>query len=197
MYFYIVQPLVCKIVTRLHRASFGRSSSFSVNVHESWTAWYILFKFCILMYFKHCPATVMQNGNESSPSIIFAGRALLLKMLITLELRYALGSDFEYFFFFSFFIFFFIFLSFFYLSFFSIFALFLICFGVVVFLLFFLEGGGGCFLAHLSGRLIGELIGYSWSGVRRSSVVVQNAQRSSSPKPLGQSKPNFNRSLLG
>ena len=27
------------------------------------------------------------------------------------------------------------------------------------------------FLAHLSQRLIGELIGYSWSGVRPSSVV--------------------------
>ena len=27
------------------------------------------------------------------------------------------------------------------------------------------------FLAHLSRRLIGELIGYSWSGVRPSSVV--------------------------
>ena len=28
-------------------------------------------------------------------------------------------------------------------------------------------------LAHLSQRLIGELIGYSWSGVRPSSVVVR------------------------
>ena len=64
------------------------------------------------MYFEHCPATDMQNGDESSPSIIFAGRALLLKMLITLELRYALGSDFEYFFSFLFFLFF-SFLSFF------------------------------------------------------------------------------------
>ena len=47
------------------------------------------------------------------------------------------------------------------------------------------------FLAHLCRRLIGELIGYSWSGVRPSSVVVHNAQRSSSPKPLARSKPNF------
>ena len=39
-------------------------------------------------------------------------------------------------------------------------------------------------LAHLSQRLIGELIGYSWSGVRPLSSV-HNAQRSSSPKPLG------------
>ena len=29
-----------------------------------------------------------------------------------------------------------------------------------------------CFLAHLSRRLIGELIGYSWSGVRPSSSSV-------------------------
>ena len=36
-------------------------------------------------------------------------------------------------------------------------------------------------LAHLSPRLIGELIGYSWSGVRPSSVV-HNAQRYFSPK---------------
>ena len=32
------------------------------------------------------------------------------------------------------------------------------------------------FLARLSRRLIGELIGYSWSGVRQSSSVVHNAQ---------------------
>ena len=53
------------------------------------------------------------------------------------------------------------------------------------------------YLAHLSRRLIGELIVYPWSGVRRrpSSVrrpsVVHNAQTSSSQKPLGRSKPNF------
>ena len=43
------------------------------------------------------------------------------------------------------------------------------------------------FLAHLSQRLIGELIGYSWSGVRPSSSVVvrrKQFQMSSSPKPL-------------
>ena len=47
------------------------------------------------------------------------------------------------------------------------------------------------FLAHLSRRLIGELIVYPWSGVRRPSYVVHNAQTSSSQKPLGRSKPNF------
>ena len=45
-------------------------------------------------------------------------------------------------------------------------------------------------LAHLSQRLIGELIVYPWSGIRRPSVVY-NAQTSSSQKPLGRSKPNF------
>ena len=34
----------------------------------------------------------------------------------------------------------------------------------------FIKGTSGVFLAHLSHRLIGELIGYSWSGVRPSSV---------------------------
>ena len=31
MYFNIVKPLVCKTVTRLHLASFGRSSSLNEN----------------------------------------------------------------------------------------------------------------------------------------------------------------------
>ena len=30
------------------------------------------------------------------------------------------------------------------------------------------------FLAHLSQRLIGELKGYSWSGVRQGSVIIVN-----------------------
>ena len=55
------------------------------------------------------------------------------------------------------------------------------------------------FLAHLNRRLICELIGYSWSGVRPSVCrpSVHNAQTSSSPKPLGQLKTNFMWSLLG
>ena len=96
MFFYIVQPLVCKNVTRLNQASFGRSSSFSKNAHNSWMAWYILFKFCILIYFEHCPPADMQKDDESPPSNIFAGRALLMKMLITLELRGAFCSNFVY-----------------------------------------------------------------------------------------------------
>ena len=58
-------------------------------------------------------------------------------------------------------------------------------------------------LAHLSQRLIGELIGYPWSGVRRPSAVRPSSsvrpqfQTSSFLKPLGQSKPNFMWSLVG
>ena len=50
----------------------------------------------------------------------------------------------------------------------------------------------GALLAHLSQRLIGELIGNPWSGVHPSSSVgvVHNAQTSFSPKLLGQSKPD-------
>ena len=58
------------------------------------------------------------------------------------------------------------------------------------------------FLAHLSQRLIGELIVYSCSGVRPSYVVIvvrrrPQFQASSSPKPLARSKANFMWSLLG
>ena len=38
----------------------------------------------------------MKKCDEASPSIFLAGRALLVKMLITLEPRYAFGSNFEY-----------------------------------------------------------------------------------------------------
>ena len=50
----------------------------------------------------------------------------------------------------------------------------------------------GGLLAHLSRRLIDELVGYPWSGVRPSSSVgvVHNAQTFFSPKALGQSKPD-------
>ena len=38
----------------------------------------------------------MKKGDEASPSIILAGPALLVKMVITLEPHYAFGSNFEY-----------------------------------------------------------------------------------------------------
>ena len=46
--------------------------------------------------FQHCPATGMQNGDEVSPSIILAGQALLVKMLIPLEPHGLFGSNFVY-----------------------------------------------------------------------------------------------------
>ena len=50
-----------------------------------------------LYLFYHFPATGMKKGDEASPSIIFAGRALLVKMLITLEPDGIFGSNFVYF----------------------------------------------------------------------------------------------------
>ena len=41
--------------------------------------------FYILIYFKYCPATCMQNGDKGWPIIILAGQGLLVKMLITLD----------------------------------------------------------------------------------------------------------------
>ena len=40
---------------------FGRSSSFNENAHNSWTAWYIMFKFCLLMYFNIAQPLVFFN----------------------------------------------------------------------------------------------------------------------------------------
>ena len=55
------------------------------------------------------------------------------------------------------------------------------------------------FLAHLSRRLIGELIVYQCSGVRRRRRRRRRRPQfqTSSPKPQGRLKPNFMWSLLG
>ena len=45
---------------------------------------------------SHCPATGMKKGDKASPSIILAGQALLVKMLITLEPHGIFGSNFVY-----------------------------------------------------------------------------------------------------
>ena len=42
--------------------------------------------------FYHCPAAGMRNGDEASPSIILAGLALLVKILINLESCGSFGS---------------------------------------------------------------------------------------------------------
>ena len=44
--------------------------------------------------FYYCPTTGMSNSDEASPSIILAGRALLVKMLITLDLHGIFASHF-------------------------------------------------------------------------------------------------------
>ena len=85
----------------------------------------------------------MKKRDEASPSIILAGRAILVKMLKTLEPRYAFDSNFEYFilcccFFNSFFLFF-MFVFFFHFFFFIFFLfIFFFCFFFVLFFLIFL-----------------------------------------------------------
>ena len=56
----------------------------------------ILFKFCILIYFNIVQPPVRKKCDEASPSIILAGRVLLVKMLITLEPDGIFGSNFIY-----------------------------------------------------------------------------------------------------
>ena len=64
----------------------------SKNAHNSSFPWYNWFKLCILMYFN----IGMQKGDEASPSIILVGRALLVKMHMTLEAHGIFGSNFIY-----------------------------------------------------------------------------------------------------
>ena len=46
------------------------------------------------MYLNICPATGMEKCDEASPSIIFAGQVLLVKMVITLEPHGIFASNF-------------------------------------------------------------------------------------------------------
>ena len=46
--------------------------------------------------FEHCSATGMKKCDDASPSIILAGLALFVKMLITFELHGIFGSNFVY-----------------------------------------------------------------------------------------------------
>ena len=48
------------------------------------------------MYFNIAQPLVCKKGDEASPSIILAGQALLVKMLITLEPHGIFGSNFAY-----------------------------------------------------------------------------------------------------
>ena len=58
--------------TRLCWASVENLGSSSENAHNSWTVWYIHFKFCILMYFNIVQPLPCKT-DEALPSIILAG----------------------------------------------------------------------------------------------------------------------------
>ena len=62
---------------------FGRSSSFNENVHNSLTTWYILLKFCILLYFNTVQPLVCETVTRLHRASILPVR-LLVKMLKTL-----------------------------------------------------------------------------------------------------------------
>ena len=82
--------------SRLFRASVENLGSVSENAHNSWTPWYIHFKFCILMYFNIVQPLPCKTVTRLRQSIILAGRALLVKMLITLKPRVIITSNFVY-----------------------------------------------------------------------------------------------------
>ena len=73
---------------------FGWSSSFSENVHNSWTTWYFWFKFCILTYFNIVQPLVCKTVTRLHRASFWPVKLCLVKMLITLELRGAFGSNF-------------------------------------------------------------------------------------------------------
>ena len=50
----------------------------------------------MLMYYKIVQPLVCKKNDEASPSIILAGPALLVKMIITLEPHGIFGSNFVY-----------------------------------------------------------------------------------------------------
>ena len=71
MYFNIVQPLVCKTVTRLHLASFGQALLIKMLITlEPCGMFGSNFVYKSILHF---PAAGMQNGAEASQSIILAG----------------------------------------------------------------------------------------------------------------------------
>ena len=97
MYFNIVQQLVFKTVTRLHRASFwGRAllvkMLINLEPHGIFCSNFVYY--CILTLSS-------RNSDEASPSIILAGLAILVKMLITLEPCGSFCSKFLYFIYFN------------------------------------------------------------------------------------------------
>ena len=95
MHLNIIQPLVWQRWQGFTEHNFGRSGSFGENAHSSWIGWFLGSNFvyiCILTLSSHW----YEKGDKASPSIILAGQALLVKMLITLELHCIFGSNFVY-----------------------------------------------------------------------------------------------------
>ena len=83
-----------KKVKRLHRASFWPVEHFSSKSSKLLNQMVYLVQILYTYVLKSCPATGIITGEEASPSIILASRALLVKMLIILEPHYAFGSNF-------------------------------------------------------------------------------------------------------
>ena len=75
---------------------FGRSSPFRKNAHNSWTAWYIHFKFCIPMYFNIAQPLVCKTVTRLHRASFWPVVFFLMKMLITLELRGIFCLNFAY-----------------------------------------------------------------------------------------------------
>ena len=93
MYFNIVQQLVCKTVTRLHRASFlDRAPLVKMLItlvpHGIFGSNIVYY--CILTLSN----AGMRNDDETSASIVLAGLALLVKMFRPLEPCGSFGSNF-------------------------------------------------------------------------------------------------------
>ena len=73
---------------------FGRSSSFSENAHNSWTLWYICFKFCILMYLNIVQPLLCKTVTRLRQASFWLVELSLVKMLITLEPHGIFASNF-------------------------------------------------------------------------------------------------------
>ena len=71
---------------------FSRLLPVSENAHNSWTAWYIWSKFCILTYFNIVQSLVCKIVTSLCQELFW----LLVKMLIILEPQHIFWSNFAY-----------------------------------------------------------------------------------------------------
>ena len=93
MCFCIGQQLVCKTLTRPHRASFIAAQALLVNMLTTIERRSIfLFKFSYFMYFNSVQPLVFTIMTRLDS---LAGRDLLVKMRITLETPVIFGSNLE------------------------------------------------------------------------------------------------------